>query len=168
MAKGPDYEVTAPQLSLGDLVAALQALKGTDEETLKKQAELQAQAIAALNPRENRQSPEVSVFNPEGDITAPRPELKCRMTWLGTHLDKTTLKKEEIQLLNAVERVGEYTFQRTDDTPEKLTVTGEKDANGQWQRLQFVFDARGDKKHNLPSMTAILRTIVTQQELAAA
>lgn len=168
MAKEIEYEVSevpkkrTQDISLADLVAALQALKGDDDETLKKRAKYEAEALARIQGIENKQHPDKSVYNPEGERDHPRPDLKCRMTWLGTTLEKNTLSRTEIDLLNQVERVGTYVFRRTDNALETMHVTGERDANGQWLKLAFVFDARGDKKHNLPPMTTILKAILGQ------
>lgn len=148
-------------LSVADLIDALRALKGEDEETLRKKALYEAEAHQRLTKRENEQSPGISVFSfPEGDRAAAEAgkfkRLKCDMYWVGYPLETDLLTPTEVDLLNAAEP-GEYTFHRTDGTLEKLTVKGERSATGEWHKLEIQFPCRGDYRHNLPSQIAIMQ-----------
>lgn len=162
-AKDEMYEVledSPANVSLADLVRALQALKGSDDETLKKRAQYEAEAHVRLTKRENETHPGISVFNPQGERDHPKPELKCRMFWVGFPLEKDALTPTEIALLNQVEEVGKFSFTRTDGSPDTMVIEGERDANGDWAKLEFIFPARGDKKNNLPSMVSMLREVL--------
>ncbi len=110
----------------------------------------------AANPS-NKQHPHISVFSyPEGDIARPRPELKCPMFWVGYPIGHDTNTAEEIELFNIAEP-GEYSFTRLDGkTKEKLTIEGQKDANGKLVRLLFTF-LTSEQRDSLPSMSAMLR-----------
>lgn len=157
-------ETPATQLTVADLIAALQQFRGDDEATMRKRAEIEAEAIARLQRRENPDPPDRSDFNPEGERDSPRPELKCKMFWLGFPLDLKSLTKREISLLNRVEQTGEFIFKRTDMSPEKMTISGEKDPNGRWEKIEFQFKARGEARNNLPPMAAILSQVLGEED----
>lgn len=148
-------------LSITELVEALRLATGNDDEAMKRRAEYEAEAHARLNKRENEYSPGLSVYSfPEGDRKAAEAgkfkRLKCDIYWVGEPLDVDTLTPTEVDLLNeAID--GEFLFHRTDGSPEKLTVKGERSATGQWKKLEFLFPCRDQHKHNLPSMVSILR-----------
>lgn len=163
-----EYELQDPaQVSLVDLVAALKALKGEDEETLKKRAQYEAEAHQRLQERENKVHPGISAFNPSGDQKAPKPDLKCRMFWVGYPLEKEGLTPAEVDLLNRVERTGTFSFQRTDGSRDTVTVMGEKDPMGAWSKLEFFFPCKGDHRANLPSMVSMLRDILGMESIEA-
>lgn len=165
------YDVTKTPvqgLSVADLIAALQAFKGDDEATMRKRAEIEAEAHARLQKRENDPAPGVSAFNPKGDLANPRPELKCKMFWIGFPIDPRGLTHDELSLLNRIETVGQFSFTRTDGSLEALTIGGVKNANGQWDKITVDFDAKGDKRHNLPPMVTILREVLgVEDEITA-
>lgn len=156
MAKDDDEPAT--NLSIADLVAALKAASGNDDESMQKRAKYEAEAWTRLNKRENDPAPMISVFNPRGDRDHPRPELKCKMEWVGYPLDRDSLTADEIALLNAAEP-GEFTFHRTDGSPEKLTVTPLTSATGRLEKLSFYFPCRGDNRHNLPGLAHLLQQV---------
>ena len=148
-------------MSLEDLVSALRSAVGNDDDSLKKRAAYEAEAHARLNHRENTEHPGISVYSfPEGDVQRPKAELKCAMFWVGYPLTKETLTPGEIDLLNRVEEPGDFLFHRTDGSAEKLTIDGQKDAKGAWQRITFHFPCQGQNKHNVPSLTALLREVL--------
>lgn len=154
-------------ISLRDLVLALKALKGDDEDTLQKRAKYEAEAHHRLTKRENETHPGVSAYNPLGDVAHPRPDLKCRMFWIGYQLEKDSLTREEIDLLNLIDETGKVPFTRADGSRDELVITGERNAMGGWERLEFMFPARGEKKHNLPSMTSMLREALGLESIEA-
>ncbi len=156
MAKDRD-DTPSATLSLADLIDALRALKGSDDETLQKRAQYEAEAHARLTHRENEHHPGKSVYSyPEGDVARPKPALKCKMYQCGYDLSPDTITPEEIDLLNQL-TIGVFTFKRTDGTTEKLTVTGELDPQGQPARLLINYPCKGELRHNLPPLTDMLR-----------
>lgn len=157
MAKETDTEKGTGTVALADLVKALQQFKGDDDETMRKRAEIEAEAIARLQRRENTQHPDVSVFNPQGERDHPRGRLKCKMFWVGYELERDALSAEEIDLLNRINQVGSFPFHRTDGSREQLVIDGTRNANGQWERLTLTFNAKGDRRHNVPPLATILR-----------
>ena len=157
MAKSSDDIQT---LTVADLVTALRELKGNDDDTLKKRAEYEAEAHRRLTKRENEFSPGVSVFNPKGERDHPKPELRCKMFWLGYPLQKDQLTPEEVDLLNRVNETGKFPFTRSDGSQDACTITGETDTSGKWTKLEFSFRCKGDYKNNLPPMTSMLREIL--------
>ena len=140
--------------------AALAGPRQDSDEFLKKQAQYQAEATKRAMRPENEQHPGVSVFRPQGrDDTL---QLKCKMFWVGFPLEADNLTAEEIALLNQVDAVGEFLFHKTDGSPAKFTITGEKNALGQWTRLLLHFSCRGSDRHNQPGMIALLREVLPQ------
>lgn len=149
-------------LTIKDLIQALQALRGDDDETLQKRAKYEAEAHARLQRKENETHPGISVYNPQGERDHPHPDLKCKIFWCGYPEQKETLTGEEIALLNQLDEPGEFLFHKTDGSVEKAIVSGEKDARGQWVRLLINFPCQGDNRHNLPTKVALLREILKQ------
>ena len=156
MAKDDPQFITLSPEQFAQIVGSRE---GSDD-YLRKMAEFQAQATKkALRP-ENEQAPGISAFNPLGERDHPRPKLKCKMFWVGYPLEIEALTREEATLLNRVEQVGQFTFTRADGSPDTIEVRGTRDANGTWQQIEFLFACQGDKKNNLPPMTAMLRDIL--------
>lgn len=138
--------------------------RGDSDEFLKKQAQYQAEANKkALRP-ENEQHPGISVYRPNGRKNL---ELKCKTFWVGYPLDVDTLTEDEVRLINEIDRVGEYTFTKSDGSASKISVTGERDANGNWTRMLFHFPCQGDDRYSLPSMKSILTEVRERQNAAA-
>ena len=151
-------------LSLEDLVLALKAASGNDDDSLKKRAEYEAEAHKRVNERENKQHPAISVYsNPLGDIADPKPPLKCKMFWVGYDLRTDTLTPEEVRLLNLA-KAGDFQFHKTDGSISTLKVTSGAMNDGSLERLEFHFPCRGDNRHNLPSMTAMLREVYAGED----
>jgi hypothetical protein len=153
----------AKELSLIEqLVAALKASSGNDEDSMRRRAKYEAEARELLEKRENLEHPHMSVYShPEGDIARPKDKLKCKMFWVGYDMTADQLTPEEIRLLNLA-KAGDYQFSRTDGSPETLTISGTNTRSGQLERLEFLFACRGDNKHNLPSLTTMLRQVFGQ------
>ena len=158
-------------MSIADLVDALRAATGNDDDSLQRRAKYEAEAHARLTRRENERHPGISVYsNPKGDLADPKPNLKCKMFWVGYPLEKDTLTPDEVTWLNHVEQAGteaaplEVPFTRTDGSTDTMCIWGEKDTHGQWQRLLFNFKCQGQHKHNLPSMVAMLREVLGQRD----
>ena len=131
------------------------------DEFLRKQAQYQAEANKkALRP-ENEQHPGISVYRPEG--RKDELALRCKTYWVGYPLLADNLTEVEIGLLNQIDRVGEYPFTKSDGSVAKLTVSGERDANGKLSRLLFDFPCKGDDRYNLPAMASMLREVIERQ-----
>ena len=129
-----------------------------DEEFLKLQAKLMAEANKeVMGPRENATAPDISVYNPTG---APKADLKCKMLWCGIPLEKETLTPEEIAVLNRVDKSGRFQFRRTDGSYDEIEVRGERDLSGKLERLEFLFQHKGDKRNNLPSLVSMVQQVL--------
>ncbi len=147
------------QVSMADLVAALRAATGNDEDSLRKRAEYEAEAHKRLNKRENEQHPGISAFStPEGDLSHPKDPLKCKMTWVGYPVMIENQTPREIAALNRA-TPGELQFTKTDGSTSTLSVTAKYLGDGSLERLEFFFPCRGDHRHNLPGMTALLTEV---------
>lgn len=152
-------DVDPKSISLADLVAALKASSGNDDESMRKRAQFEAEAYERLEEKENTKHPGISVFShPEGDVLHPKDKLKCKMQWVGEELWPETLTPQEIALLNSSEP-GIFTFHKTDGAIESVTIVAERGPAGNITALQFGFPCRGDNKHNHPGMVAMLREV---------
>ena len=153
-------QIAGLQQQVQALLAQKTAGGGITEEQLERMLNRVAGVTAeaqerAANPS-NKTHPGISVYSREkGDRADRRDDLKCPMFWVGYPIDWNTTTDEEINLLNAAEP-GEYMFRRTDGSPERLTVVGDKDASGKLTRLLFQF-LTSERRDSLPSMVAMLR-----------
>ena len=105
-------------------------------------------------PRENPQYPGISGLNPLGELAHPRPELRCKMFWVGYRLNKDMLTHEEIDLLNKV-TPGEYRVTKSDGTMVPFTVDGKQDLAGRLERLTFHFPCKNtdDRMNHMPMIS---------------
>jgi hypothetical protein len=146
-------------LSITDLIALFKAAAGNDEESMRRRAVFEAEAHQRLTKRENETHPGKSVYSyPEGDVERPKPTLKCKMYWVGYPIAEEQVTPEEIQALNTA-RPGEFQFTKTDGAQSTLTVKSKTGTDGTLEQMEFLFPCRGDNRHNLPSMTAMLRQV---------
>ena len=114
----------------------------------------------AARPRENPQFPGKSALNPLGDHAHPRPELKCRMFWVGYKLSKEGLTHEEIELLNRVQP-GEYRVTKSHGRSIPFTVAARLGTDGRLEQMTFHFPCKStEDRHDHNSMTAYLREIL--------
>lgn len=148
-------------LSIADLIAALKASSGNDDESMRKRARFEAEARKLLEEDENRTHPGISAYSyPEGDRAAAAAgkvkQLKCQMFWVGYPLDVDNLTPTEVDLLNAASG-GVYHYTKSDGSRETLTVKPSFGHNGALDKLEFTFPCRGDLRHNQPGMVALLR-----------
>lgn len=94
------------------LAQAAQARASGDTSTVEQLTEVMASGIAEANMRSRQwwdetKDPGYSVLNPLGEKDHPRPELRRDIWWVGYHLQKSELLREEILLLNQIVP-GEY------------------------------------------------------------
>lgn len=109
---------------------------------------------------ENLYPPMKSDMNPEGEKDSPRPELKCRMFWVGYKMTKDNLRKSEIELLNRIQP-GEYRVTKGDGKNIPFTVTPRVDAAGKLDRLSFYFPCKdADDRASHLSMESYLREVL--------
>lgn len=161
-----DADEDVKGLSLADLVAALKAATGNDEESQKRQAQYQAEAYARLEKKENTEHPHISVYSyPEGNIARPKPHLECPNFWVNSEESEDVLDPTEILLMNEIQP-GNYTFHRLGDKPEiptgKLAVKGERGNGGALEKKSFIFDCDRDAVKLLPDRVTMLRDALGQ------
>lgn len=154
-----DDSTPETSVSLAELVAALKASTGNDDESMKRRAQFEAEARKQLDEIENKTHPGISVYShPEGDRLHPKDPLKCPMWWVGYEERAETLTPQEIDYLNRA-KPGTYMFTRLDGSRETLNITPKLTLDGQLESLSFQFACKGDKRHNLPSKVQMLREI---------
>jgi hypothetical protein len=128
-----------------------------------KDARKMGRSLGASGVYENRMPPEISAYNPKGDRDNPRPELRCKMIWVGFNLTKEALSLEEIELINQV-KPGVYRVNKADGSNIELEVSGRNDTAGRPELLTFHFPCKaGSDRHNHMPMTAYLKEVLAQQ-----
>ena len=121
---------------------------------------------------ENRQSPGISVFStPKGDLVDPKPELKCKMFWVGYPLITETLTPLEVDLLNRLEP-GEFRVTKSDGAQIPFRVAAKRNDRFALEELAITFPCKGEHKHNHGSMVSYMQQalgdyIPSQAELMA-
>lgn len=153
-------QVAALSAQVGQLTKAAAASGGISadalEQMLARVTALSAEAYERTQHPDNREHPGISVYSyPEGDKARPRPNLKCKMLWVGYDLTIDTLMATEIELLNRAEP-GRFRFTRTDGSQDWLNVEATVTDVGSLERLQFTF-LTAERKDTLPSMVGMLR-----------
>lgn len=156
-------EEMVPASSIAD---ALTLLAQTLTE-LKKQApaddprlELLTQGVQSLvtaessRPHENRFDPGISVYNPLGEAKYPRPDLICKMFWVGYRLEKNTLTRVEIETLNAI-KAGEYRVTKSDGRTIPFTVADTANIAGKLEKRVFHFPCKNteDRMNHMPMIS---------------
>lgn len=108
-------------------------------------------------PKENRQHPGISSLNPLGERDHPRPELKCKMYWVGFKVTKDSSSREEIELLNRLEP-GNYRVTKANGRTIPFTVEARKGLNDKLERMMIHFPCKSteDRGDHMP-MTSYLR-----------
>src|SRR5262249_28174034 len=120
-------------------------------------------SVGASGVYENRLPPEISAYNKLGERDNPRPELRCRMIWVGFNLAKEALTREEIDLLNQV-KPADYRVTKANQSTIDFTVTGRQDRAGRPELLTFHFPCKAvEDRHNHMPMTAYLKEVLAQQ-----
>lgn len=155
-------------LTIADLIAALKASSGNDDESMKRRAMFEAEARKRLDEDDNRTHPGISVYSyPEGDRAALEAgkvkKLKCEMFWLGYPLEIETLTPAEVDALNLATG-GKFPYHKSDGSTETLTVKATDGLNGQLEKIEFTFPCRGDLKHNQPPLLTLLREAFGQPD----
>jgi hypothetical protein len=114
----------------------------------------------------NAESPQVSVYNPQGDREYPRPALVCRM-FLPWEADWEALTYEEIELLNLLPSLGpgEYPVRLNDGSKATVSLQIERGPDGRPHRLLLsglgLFD---NEKHRLaPPLASLLRQLLASK-----
>jgi hypothetical protein len=170
-------DTPAESLSITDLIAALKAFRGDDDETLKKRAQFEAEAQKRVLRPENERHPGISAFSyPEGELKRPKPELRCKVFWVGIdeRVEQNTPAEVELfnQLIAKTEREGfssmdddkepcaVYSLLKTDGSPLRVTVKGRSGMGGRLTEMVVAFPCRGDNRHNLPTKVAMLRDML--------
>lgn len=135
-----------------------QAREREDLET--KEARKLGRHVNAAGVYENNFPPDISWLNPLGERDHPRPELKCRMIYVGQELKKEGLSREECDLLNQCVP-GDYFVTKADGSRIKFIIKGKFSSAGTMETMSFHFPCKGpgDRDNHAP-MTAYLREVL--------
>lgn len=177
--KTPDpMPASVPTMTQSDFLVAMQQLiatiKTNDDPHAKERALLEAERLALEHERlkrempENKQAPGISVYSyPEGDLAHPKPDLKCKMYWIGYELNTDTLTPVEVDLLNRVQP-GEFRVTKTDGTAIPFKVAAKygdridtATDRPELRELSIWFPCKAaDQKQNHASMSQYLQQVL--------
>jgi hypothetical protein len=188
----PSVGEPAPPIAALDpqTLAIVQALSGVQNANLaailQQLVDSQQQAMLGIvesakpvrRSRDDWEFENKSVYNPQGELHHPRPQLKADFFWAVIDendptkapaplypIERETCTFEECTLLNQIEP-GHYTIIRNDDEPTPMVVYPKRDlATGQIRQMFLAFKKtlyERQTRNNLPP----LRKVV-QQALAA-
>ena len=111
-------------------------------------ADALAGAFAKANQRENPQAPMVSVYNPYGETTRPRPGLRCKTNLNGIALDRDTLTWEEIEALNALP-AGEFRVAKANGQKISFKVRYHRGLDEDTlERVEIEFPCKDEHRHD--------------------
>lgn len=152
-------DVSMPQ-ALAMIAEALKTIKAGDAGASDRLANIERFLLhqEETRPHENLFNPPmVSALNPLGERDHPRPELQCRIIWVGYELTKDILSFDEIALLNRMEP-GSYRVTKADLKRIVFNVQEKRDDAGRREMLTFHFPCKGseDRQNHAP-MVSYLR-----------
>ena len=165
-----DPTIAAVLSQMGRLIEQLAAQAKASDSSVEKDAayrqiELIEKLITKTQP-ENVHHPGISAFSyPEGDQAHPKPDLQCKIFWVGYELRTETLTPQEIDLLNRL-KPGEYRVTKSDMTSIPFRVTAKHsdkvDAQGKpaIETLEVWFSCKGENKQNHLSMVSYLQQVL--------
>ncbi len=172
-SSAPKTQETEAQPSLTDISFAIlqlaEAIKSG--QSSPAQANPQLDAMLALikeredaRPHENLFNPPMmSDYNPQGDRDNPKPDLKCKMYWLGYKMTKETMTPEEVSLMNRLEP-GNYRVVKSDGRSIPFTVQTKLDEAGKLEKLNVTFPCKNtEDRMNHLSMSAYLRSVLGEK-----
>ena len=168
-APAVDPTIAAVLAQMGQLIAQLAQAKASDssveQNAAYRQIELIEKLITKTQP-ENIHHPGISAFSyPEGDQAHPKPDLQCKIFWVGYDLRPETLTPQEIDLLNRL-TPGEYRVTKSDGTniPFRVTARHSDKLNAKGvpalEALEVWFACKGEYKQNHMSMVSYLQQVL--------
>lgn len=106
---------------------------------------------------ENKQAPGLSVYsNPRGDLADPKPDLQCKVFWVGYEIKTDTVTPYELELLNRLQP-GEFRVTKSDGTLIPFQVKAKHNDRFKLEELSVWFPCKGDHRQNHGSMISYLR-----------
>lgn len=145
------------------LTEMLERVTGSQTQT----AELITQAQRAQTRPSNNVSPNISPFNPVGDLVEGwvKPKLVCEMHCPHKVEDEMSTI-EEVQLLNLLVQAGtnSYIVTRNDDSKIKIQVVVDVDDSGKPSRMVWKHDTgfRNEYARTMRSMVVTMRQMLSQ------
>lgn len=160
-SEGLPASAAAPSMAdaLVMIAEALKTIKAGDTGASERLAGIEAFLLhqEKARPHENLFNPPlVSSLNPLGERDHPRPELKCKMIWVGYKMAKDTLTRQEIELLNRLQP-GDYRVTKADGRTIPFKVTPKYTDNGNLEHLNIHFPCKlAEDRQNHLSMVSYL------------
>mgnify|MGYP001585291533 CR=1 FL=1 len=157
VAKTPDPSLAEAMMAIAE---ALKTVKAGDADAGDKLAGIEQFLLRQeqTRPHENTFNPPmISSLNPLGERDHPRPDLKCKMIWVGFKITKECLTREEIELLNRLVP-GDYRVTKADGRSIPFRVDAKYADSGKLEHLSCHFPCKmTEDRQNHGSMTAYLR-----------
>lgn len=147
-------------------IAQVQAAAATQAAATAQTATAKAMQ-KAMRP-ENETHPGISCFSyPEGDRAHPKPPLPFEV-YLDTYPASKWPETEhwrEWELMAQLQP-GEFTIMRKDGIPMRVTVSGERDVNGQLKKVVVDLPKDKDERKQVPPKIVLLSQLVRHTEPA--
>jgi hypothetical protein len=126
---------------------------------IEKLLEQQERLLVKTRP-ENAEHPGISVYSyPEGELTRPKPELKCKFIWCGQEESRDQLTPEEIDLRNKLEP-GTYKVTKANGQRISFNVAAKRTDSGKLEQLTVWFPCKNEHKTDHMSNVAYLRQVL--------
>jgi len=141
------------------IAQALQSIKSGENGAAERLASIERFLMnqESVRPHENLFAPPmISNYNPLGERDNPRPDLRCKVIWVGYELTKDGLNRTEIDLLNRV-KPGAYRVQKADGRIIQFTVSEKLNDAGEAEKLIIHFPTKGDERNNHRPMSEYLQ-----------
>ena len=161
---GPGGDPMAHALVM--IAEALKTIKAGDAGAAQRLAGIESFLLRQeeTRPHENLFNPPmISALNPLGERDHPRPDLQCRMIWVGYELSKETLSRQEIELLNRLQP-GDYWVTKADQKRIRFNVAEKITDGGQREMLTVHFPCKGkENSQNHASLVAYVQEVLGER-----
>jgi hypothetical protein len=125
-----------------------------------------AKAMQKVMRPENETHPGISAFShPEGDRAKPKPALPFQLFWNYYPVHKFPESESWVEWEQYAQlKPGEFTVVRNDGTPMKVSVTGEKDADGKLTKVEVKFPISRMEKNLVPPRYVLAYQLIHEGE----
>lgn len=144
------------------LASALKQISAGQVDSQRIAAKALESAQRQVQP-DNRLGPDISVFNPQGEYSFPKPKLRCPM-FIPWETENESCTWEEVELLNLLE-AGEYVIKRNDKSKVGVIVRMIYDLNGKPSTLFMNSETAYTEESfaRMPALTDTLRQILASR-----
>lgn len=144
------------------LAAALQQISAGQVDSQRIATKALEDSRRQIQP-DNRLGPDISVLNPQGEYSYPKPKLKCAM-FIPWEAENESCTWEEVELLNLLE-TGEFVVRRNDKSRVGVVIRMIMDLNGRPNTLFMNSETAYTEESfaRMPALTDTLRQILASR-----